>query len=58
MNVGLIERQPLVPLAQMLNGALAEACVLIADAPDGDAALAEVDGIIARLLRGLRPSAE
>ena len=57
MKLGLIERQPRGPRAQMRDGALAEACVLIADAPDGDAALAEVDSIIARLLRGLRPSA-
>ena len=55
MNTGMIERQPLVPLAQMLNGALTEACHLIADADDTDAARAEVGAVVARILDGLRP---
>ena len=55
MNAGEIERQPLVPLAQMLNGALTEACVLIADAEDTTAARAEVGAVLLRILEGLRP---
>lgn len=57
MNAGEIERQPLVPLAQMLNGALTEACVLIADAEDTEAARAEVGAVVLRILEGLRPRA-
>ncbi len=38
MNAGLIAQQPLAPLAQMLNGAITEACLLIADAEDQQAA--------------------
>jgi len=55
MNAGEIERQPLVPLAQMLNGALTEACVLIADSDDTDNARAEVGAVVLRILEGLRP---
>jgi Transcriptional regulator len=57
MNAGEIERQPLVPLAQMLNGALTEACVLIADAEDTERARAEVGAVVLRILEGLRPRA-
>lgn len=57
MNAGEIERQPLVPLAQMLNGALTEACVLIADAEDTEQARAEVGAVVLRILEGLRPRA-
>jgi AcrR family transcriptional regulator len=56
MNAGVIERQPLQPLAQMLNGALTEACLLIAAADDTDAARAEVGSVVERVLHGLRPS--
>jgi len=55
MNTGVIERQPLAPLAQMLNGALIEGCNLISDADDPAATRAEVGGIVERLLVGLRP---
>jgi hypothetical protein len=55
MNTGVIERQPLAPLAQMLNGALTEGCNLISDADDPAATRAEVGGIVERLLVGLRP---
>jgi AcrR family transcriptional regulator len=58
MNAGVIERQPLAPLAQMLNGALTEACNLIADAEDPAAARAEVGHVIDRLLAGLRPASD
>ena len=55
MNAGLIERQPLAPLALMLNGALTEACLLIADAEDTEAARDEVGAVLLRILDGLRP---
>jgi len=55
MNAGVIERQPLNPLAQMLNGALTEACLLIADAEDPEPARAEVGAVVVRILDGLRP---
>jgi len=55
VNAGEIERQPLPVLAQMLNGALTEACLLIAEADDVAAARAEVGAVVVRLLDGLRP---
>lgn len=55
MNAGVIERQPLVLLAQMLNGALTEACLLIADSEDTEQARAEVGAVMLRILEGLRP---
>lgn len=56
MNAGVIERQPLAPLAQMLNGALAEACNVIDGADDPAAARAEVGQVLNRILAGLKPS--
>jgi AcrR family transcriptional regulator len=50
MNAGVIRREPLRPLSQMLMGALSEACVYIAEAPDRDAALAEVDDLLTTIL--------
>jgi AcrR family transcriptional regulator len=55
MRSGAIERQPLVPLAHVVAGALVEACALIAEADDKDAARAEVTEVLTRLLDGLRP---
>jgi AcrR family transcriptional regulator len=55
MHLGVIDRQPLVPLAHVLAGALAEACALIADSSDEAAAQREVGDVIVRLLEGLRP---
>lgn len=57
MNAGVIERQPLRPLALLLTGALSEACFCVADADDPEAARLEVAGLIQRILEGLRPSA-
>jgi AcrR family transcriptional regulator len=57
MREGAIERQPLVPLAQVFAGALVEACALIAEAGDKDAVRAEVTEVLTRLLDGLRPRA-
>ncbi|HEY5155025.1 MAG TPA: helix-turn-helix domain-containing protein [Acidimicrobiales bacterium] len=55
MNAGVIERQPLVPLAQMLNGALTEGCTLISTAEDPATTRLEVGATVVRLLEGLRP---
>ena len=57
MREGVIEIQPLRPLAAMLTGAIGEACTLIADAEDPAAAREEVGRVLARLLAGLRPPA-
>jgi len=55
MRAGVIDRQPIVPLAHLLAGTLTEACALIADADDPATARAEVGDVITRLLDGLRP---
>ena len=51
---GVIEPQPLRPLALLLAGAIAEACFYVADADDPVAARQEVGDLIVRLLEGLR----
>ncbi|HEX6393925.1 MAG TPA: TetR/AcrR family transcriptional regulator [Acidimicrobiales bacterium] len=57
MREGVIETQPLRPLAIMLTGAIGEACTLIAGAEDPTAAREEVGQVLTRLLAGLRPPA-
>jgi AcrR family transcriptional regulator len=57
MEAGLLERQPVEPLAHLLLGALSAAGLLIAEAADTAAARAEVGATLDRLLRGLRPAA-
>jgi AcrR family transcriptional regulator len=54
MDAGLIEQQPIEPLAHMLLGAMAEAGLLIAHADDAAAARAEVGESLDRLMHGLR----
>ncbi|HLX87971.1 MAG TPA: TetR/AcrR family transcriptional regulator [Acidimicrobiales bacterium] len=54
MRRGVVEEQPLRPLALALMGALNEACLYVADADDPPAALAEVRELVRRLLAGLR----
>ena len=54
MDAGLIEEQPIEPLAHMLLGAMAEAGLLIAQAEDPVAARQEVGDSLDRILRGLR----
>jgi AcrR family transcriptional regulator len=54
MHAGVLERQPLRPLALMLTGALSEACLYVSGADDPAAALDEVSQIIASLLTGAR----
>jgi AcrR family transcriptional regulator len=51
---GVISRLPLVPLAQMLNGAITEGCLLVADADDPAPLLDDVHEIVGRILEGLR----
>jgi AcrR family transcriptional regulator len=51
---GLLEPQPVEPLAHMLLGALSEAGLVIAGADDADAARRAVGDSLDRLLRGLR----
>ncbi|MGH9245294.1 MAG: TetR family transcriptional regulator [Acidimicrobiales bacterium] len=53
MDAGLIEQQPLEPLAHLLLAALHEAARLVADATDPAAARAEVGATVERLLAGL-----
>jgi AcrR family transcriptional regulator len=57
MRTGVIDEQPLRPLALTIKGALDEACFYVADAEDTDTALAEVRAIVRRLLGGLRTPA-
>ncbi len=54
MDAGLIEPQPIEPLAHMLLGAMAEAGLLIAQAEDAETARREVGDSLDRILRGLR----
>jgi AcrR family transcriptional regulator len=56
MAAGLLEPQPVEPLAHMLLGALSEAGMVIAGAEDVDAARQAVGVTLDRLLRGLRTS--
>ena len=58
MRVGAIDTQPLATLAHIVAGALAEACALVAEADDTEAARAEAGAVVARLLEGLRAAPE
>ena len=58
MRRGVVEEQPLRPLALVLMGALNEACFYVADADDPPGALAEVRALVRRLLAGLRREPE
>jgi hypothetical protein len=53
---GLIEPQPVEPLAHLMLGAFTEAGLMIARANDRAAARAEVGESIERLMQGLRKS--
>jgi AcrR family transcriptional regulator len=57
MDAGLIEEQPVEPLAHLVFGALTEAGLVIAHAQDVEGARAEVGAAIERLLEGLRTPA-
>ncbi|HEY2596994.1 MAG TPA: helix-turn-helix domain-containing protein [Candidatus Dormibacteraeota bacterium] len=54
MHGGVIEPQPLRPLALLLAGAISEACFYVADADDPTLAREEVGRLIVRLLEGVR----
>jgi AcrR family transcriptional regulator len=54
MREGTIETQPLDPLAHLLIGALNEAALLIARAPNPRRARVETGAAVVRLLEGLR----
>jgi AcrR family transcriptional regulator len=54
METGLIERQPVAPLAHLIVGALDEAAMYIARAADPDEARREMGESIERMLDGLR----
>ena len=56
MDAGLLDPQPVEPLAHMLLGALSEAGMVIAQAEDAQAARVAVGASLDRLLRGLRPA--
>ncbi|HSH45573.1 MAG TPA: helix-turn-helix domain-containing protein, partial [Longimicrobiales bacterium] len=54
MRRGILRPLPLGPLAVILSGALNEACVLVANAPDREEALEDAMMIVDRFLDGLR----
>ncbi|HEX3507605.1 MAG TPA: TetR/AcrR family transcriptional regulator [Candidatus Dormibacteraeota bacterium] len=54
MHGGVIEPQPLRPLALLLAGAISEACFYVADADDPLLAREEVGRLIVRILEGLK----
>jgi AcrR family transcriptional regulator len=56
IGAGLIAAQPVEPLAHVLFGALTEAGMVVARADDSDAARAEMEAAMDRLLDGLRAS--
>jgi len=55
---GVIEPQPLRPLALLLAGALSEACFYVADADDTTQAREEVGRLVVRILEGLKARPE
>jgi AcrR family transcriptional regulator len=55
MDAGLIDRQPVTPLAHLLLGAIDEGAMLIARADDGGATREQVGASVARILDTLRP---
>ena len=54
METGLIERQPVDPLAHLVVGALDEAAMYISRADDAAAARREMGESVERMLSGLR----
>ena len=56
MNRGVFVPLPLNALAMIVTGALAEACLLIADAEDPAKASTEALSVVFQLLEGLRPN--
>jgi AcrR family transcriptional regulator len=58
MHGGVVEPQPLRPLALLLAGAVSEACFYVADAGDPVQAREEVGRLVVRLLEGLKTRPE
>jgi AcrR family transcriptional regulator len=54
MDRGLLRRQQVRPLAHLLLGSITEAAMMIAHAPDHEAARREVEGPLLALLEGLK----
>ncbi len=54
MHAGVLERQPLRPLALLLSGALGEGCLYIAETDDSALARTEVLALIERMLSAFR----
>lgn len=57
MHAGVLERQPLRPLALLLSGALGEGCLYVSEADDVPEARTEVLGLITRMLSAFRVAA-
>jgi AcrR family transcriptional regulator len=57
MDAGLVDRQPVRPLAHLLLGAIDEGAMLVARADDGGETRRQVGTSIARFLEALRPRA-
>jgi AcrR family transcriptional regulator len=55
MDAGAIERQPLMPLAHLITGALDAAALYVAEADDPVAARKEMDPVLERLVETLQP---
>ncbi len=58
MHAGVLQRQPLRPLALLLMGALSEGCFYIADESDPTAAQIEVAALITQMLSAFRTMAQ
>lgn len=58
VNLGVIDPQPLGPLAHVLAGGLSEACALLAEVEDEAVVRDDIDAVVSRLLAGLRPQPE
>jgi hypothetical protein len=57
VRYGVIDPQPLGPLAHVIAGALGEACALLAESEDKATTREEIRTVVIRLLEGLRPHA-
>ena len=58
MDAGTIARQPVTALAHLLLGAIDEGAMLVARSPDREAARADVEAVLERLLKALVPASE
>jgi AcrR family transcriptional regulator len=55
MDAGALAQQPVTPLAHVVLGALDEGALYVARAADRDAARADIEAVIDRLIDGLAP---